>query len=176
MLSCPTCNHPSQDGDLFCSKCGTAIFKRAFQTVDIESLTTEKVIPDVAVESNAVLNRSGLVYHVGDQKRLEPIRHRAYIGRDPKELPDTDLLASFIDVTAYGAHLMGVSRLHARIDVDKDGKYRIIDLRSTNGTRVNDLRLEPFQSFPLKESDHVWLGSFHIQVLYRAYDVVGSES
>jgi hypothetical protein len=174
-MNCPHCNRQAIDGELFCSNCGTALFKRSFQTVDIDTLSAVDVTQSTTIDSNAILNRSGLVYLGDETHHLETIRHRAYIGRDPKELPETDLLASFIDVTAFGGHLMGISRLHARLDVDKDGNYRIIDLRSTNGTKVNDVRLEAFQSYPLKENDHVWLGNFHIQVLYRAYDTVTAE-
>lgn len=174
-MNCPQCNHKAVDGELFCLNCGTALFKKTYQTVNIDTLSTDDVVLVTEVKSNAVLNRSGLVYLNGEQFHLESIRHRAYIGRDSNELPETDLLASFIDVSPFGGHLMGVSRLHARIDVAKDGTYRIIDLRSTNGTKVNDVKLDAFQSYPLKENDHVWLGNFHIQVLYRAYDMVTAE-
>jgi hypothetical protein len=49
-----------------------------------------------------------------------------------------------------------VSRRHARIAFER-GRYRLTDLGSTHGTRVNGLSLDPGQPFPLDNGDLVTL-------------------
>ena len=46
----------------------------------------------------------------------------------------------------------GVSRLHCEI-VRVQGGYGLVDLGSTNGTRLNGERLVPYKLYPLQEGD-----------------------
>ena len=50
-----------------------------------------------------------------------------------------------------------VSRMHARITMEKDGFY-LEDLNSTNGTCKNGLRLQPYEKRKLESEDEVRLG------------------
>ena len=52
----------------------------------------------------------------------------------------------------------GISRMHARLHRGVAG-WSVEDLGSTNGTRVNWLRIEPGEQVPLREGDVVGLGS-----------------
>ena len=47
-----------------------------------------------------------------------------------------------------------VSRIHARIE-ELDGQLVICDCRSTNGTRVNGIRLRPEERYPLQSGDEI---------------------
>ncbi|MFH1017525.1 MAG: GGDEF domain-containing protein [Pseudomonadota bacterium] len=61
-------------------------------------------------------------------------------------------------------HEDGVSRQHARIDVG-EGTYKISDLKSTNGTFVND---EPIkQAVTLKDGDKIRLGEVVLRFSYQ---------
>jgi ABC transport system ATP-binding/permease protein len=65
-----------------------------------------------------------------------------------------------IDNTNYGAMQLDspvVSRRHATISANKDGSHTIEDW-STNGTFVNDLRVE--RSMPLQDGDRIRIGPF----------------
>ncbi|MBC8104833.1 MAG: FHA domain-containing protein, partial [Cytophagales bacterium] len=58
-----------------------------------------------------------------------------------------------------------VSGAHAVIEQEK-GRCYLIDLNSTNGTRLNDRRIAPGQREPLSEGDEVIFGqtplTFHV--------------
>ena len=57
-----------------------------------------------------------------------------------------------------------VSRRHVRL-TRLDGRLRVEDLNSTNGTRVNGRRLEPFAPCVLAPGDAVVLGDVHLAAL-----------
>jgi diguanylate cyclase (GGDEF)-like protein len=59
-------------------------------------------------------------------------------------------------------HDPSVSRLHARIDVDARGALSIVDLRSTNGTFVNERSAE--EPLPVELGDRVLVGAVPVSV------------
>ncbi len=63
----------------------------------------------------------------------------------------------------------GMSRSHAMLQPGPGGGYLLADLRSTNGTYVNGLRLE--QVVPLRDGDKIELGE--IAVTYRCQQAPG---
>lgn len=52
-----------------------------------------------------------------------------------------------------------VSRLHAVLRISPDGRATLIDRQSTNGTYINNNRLEPGQSVMLSDGDRLRVGS-----------------
>jgi len=76
-------------------------------------------------------------------KRFDLKGNNIGIGRDP----ESDI---FLDEET-------VSRKHARIEKGS-GQTVVIDLGSTNGTYINDERVMPFTSTPLKEGDRLKFG------------------
>lgn len=81
------------------------------------------------------------------------------IGRsDPKRglLPEVDL-------TPYAAHVLGVSRQHARVNIRSDG-ITVQDLSSANGTFLNGHVLNPNQEYRLRDGDQLSFGQLHVQV------------
>ncbi len=54
-----------------------------------------------------------------------------------------------------------ISKRHARI-VRKEGRFKIVDLKSTNGTYINGRRIEG--PYDLKEGDKIYVGDFTIEL------------
>ncbi len=72
-----------------------------------------------------------------------------------------------IDLTPYGGHQRGVSRLHARLHVENNELY-VTDLNSSNGTFLDGERLTPNQPYKVtKRYSLLVLGSLSIQLSYR---------
>jgi pSer/pThr/pTyr-binding forkhead associated (FHA) protein len=69
-------------------------------------------------------------------------------------MPDLDLLP-------FGGETAGVSRQHAKICAIDSDLY-IIDLGSTNGTRVNDRQVLGDKPTKLNEGDHIEFGNLHV--------------
>ena len=72
-----------------------------------------------------------------------------------------------IDLSGFDAYKMGVSRYHAMI-LTFDNRVTIKDLNSLNGTRLNNLDLEPSREYLLEHDDTVSFGmlSFDITFVY----------
>ncbi|MGB9753106.1 zinc-ribbon domain-containing protein [Roseiflexus castenholzii] len=62
-----------------------------------------------------------------------------------------------IDLTPFGGESGGVSRQHARL-IHSGGQWSIVDLGSTNYTRVDGLRIEPGAPHPLKDGARLQFG------------------
>ena len=56
-----------------------------------------------------------------------------------------------------------ISKVHVRFELD-EGKWQIVDLGSSNGTRLNGLKLEPDRAYFLRGGDELVLGD--IVILY----------
>lgn len=56
-----------------------------------------------------------------------------------------------------------VSRIHARF-VEKDGRISLIDMNSTNGTFVNEIRLEQEEIVPLEDGDEIRFGNVKMRL------------
>lgn len=72
-----------------------------------------------------------------------------------------------VDLSSFDAYKMGVSRFHAMI-LTLDKRVTIKDLNSLNGTRLNDLDLQPSREYLLEHDDKVTFGklSFLVQFEY----------
>ena len=71
-----------------------------------------------------------------------------------------------IDLAPYEGYAEGVSRLHAAIRVTDRG-VMIVDLGSSNGTRINGQKIVPNVNYPLKDGDMLALGRIKLQISIR---------
>ncbi|MBK8020467.1 MAG: FHA domain-containing protein [Chloroflexi bacterium] len=68
-----------------------------------------------------------------------------------------------VDLAECAGREKGVSRRHAAI-VQYRGELHLIDLRSVNGTFLNDQVLSPDQPYPLGADSHIRLGTLEIKM------------
>jgi len=102
-----------------------------------------------------------LVLNVGEvnPKTLAvKLKERITVGRAGTEGEQPDL-----DLSPFEALDKGVSRLHAAF-LYRDEQICIEDLSSTNGTRINGLKLVPGKHYRLRNGDELELGSLRIVV------------
>jgi len=86
--------------------------------------------------------------------------HRLIMGRSDENITHID-----INLAAYKAAQLGVSRCHAALEV-VDKTLMISDLNSTNGTFLNGQRISPSQRRVVRDSDEILLGGPAIHVVY----------
>lgn len=168
MIICPNCHHQEYAGALFCSECATQLVVTGKSYVvgetdifgnDQLELYTVKKRP---VSSRIAPGEKIFLRVMSDSSLIELAGRREFtIGRGVKG----QLILPDVDLGLYEAHAMGVSRLHAVIKVT-DEMVMIMDLGSSNGTLVNDRKIEGHQECALKHGDVVALGRLQFEVLY----------
>ncbi|HXF04672.1 MAG TPA: protein kinase [Blastocatellia bacterium] len=140
---CSQCGVPIGFDDLYCASCG------ARQPLEIEPLRSTAALLVLSPDGSEVRDR----YTLSKESNL--------IGRtDPISgvFPEVDL--SRHDPQAK------VSRRHARIWREND-RYLVEDLRSVNGTLLNEtILLTPQTPYPLRDGDLLRLGE--VRLLFRA--------
>ncbi|MEN8243060.1 MAG: FHA domain-containing protein [Chloroflexota bacterium] len=113
-------------------------------------------------EANAIpIQKQIALYFVDTGQVLELDNSKDYtIGRKSKGqsvVPD-------IDMTPFKAYEWGISRMHAGMST-KEGKVRITDKGSANGTWHAGKRIAPDTPYELHDGDIFMLGKLRIQVL-----------
>ncbi len=163
MKQCPVCGHMEYEGALFCSECGAPLFRQPPEPAG-RRFPKEQASPETPAEeiSHPAAGKIVLVVEeTGNKIILNGASRREWIlGRTA---PGQTIVPD-IDLTPYEAYDNGVSRLHAAIRISEDGKATITDLGSSNGTRLNGLKIPPNIPQPLSEGDRVLLGKLALRV------------
>jgi pSer/pThr/pTyr-binding forkhead associated (FHA) protein len=164
---CPSCKLYNEPGAIFCVHCGTP-----FEEANIPIVTTsrfgmpESTPPepvDHPLQPPEIIPESGIAFFFVDEKMPFELRadEEFVVGRKTDDSPE-----KIVDLINYDAFGHGVSRRHAKIRRAASG-YEIIDLESTNGTWVNEQRLNPNKPYPLASGSMLRLGRMRIYVMYK---------
>lgn len=172
MILCPNCQHHEVSGALFCSECAAqlafpevmstqAIYRSQSDTVLGSSTArpTHTPVPPALAGADAVVSLSLL-----ESGQILPLagRNEFTLGRVAEGQP----ILPDVDLSPYEAYAHGVSRLHAVLKVKKD-MVALMDLGSSNGTRINGQKIQPNVDMNLNHGDVISLGKFKIQILLR---------
>lgn len=149
MAVCPQCGAVHMPSARICRKCGA----RLVSGEPPEPTPSESALLDF---EEPVL----MLTVASSGERLRLMGQPEYIlGRaDPERRIWVD-----VDTTDYKGWESGVSRRHARIFVQQ-GRFFVEDLRSANGTYLNEIRLEPGRSYELQTGDTIKLGILRFYV------------
>ncbi len=157
---------------MYCEECGTQIVPvdrmatqsiRRVSTSSLRSSLAAAYPGELPAGPSSVANLAPSLYLVdaGEVILLEGqnefVLGRAVEGQARR--PD-------IDLSPFGAFSQGVSRLHAAVRV-AGPRVSILDLGSSNGTRINGQKLNPHAEFTLHHGDMIALGKLKIQFLVR---------
>jgi len=170
MSLCHECGAVYLEGALYCIECGAYVFH------DADSDMTLKVaasgVADSEVSTRPLDYRLGfgikadrIVFVVPSSgRRLEvELGQTISVGRvDTRQgiWPEVDLTLD------EGAE-KGVSRKHALVRSSDEGVV-LVDLGSTNGTRVNDRRMPPERPHLLKNGDAVRFGNLLVRIYFES--------
>jgi len=169
MIRCPSCHHEEYDGALYCSECGAPLHHLPATT---QNLTVGKDVwlptGNTFSGTNRVETEGQVVLFLVETGQRILLEHAGEwtLGR----LTNQQAVVPDIDLTPCQAYEQGVSRLHATIHVDEKGRVTITDVGSSNGTRVNGIKILPNTPHPLQHGDMVALGKLVFQVLIQHPD------
>ncbi len=176
MIVCPNCHHKELPGALFCSECGARLISLDYLTTQsIKKSNTDNLDPSKLEEEldlsslpdDLLSKESGsadiVLYLIEAKQTLQLVGRKEYtLGRVAEGQP----ILPDVDLSPFDAYSQGVSRLHAALKINKN-RVAIMDLGSSNGTRVNGQKIVPHVDYPINHNDQIALGKLRIQVLVR---------
>lgn len=169
MIICPSCKHQESEGELFCSNCGARIWgpgteqskTAVFDSKQLRPATTGGIGP-LAMSSSIKPGQVALSISGTIQPVMLEGRQEYYLGREGGGEPHMLV----VNLNPYGAREKGVSRLHAILRVDQH-QLLLVDLGSTNGTRLNGALLQAQKPTRLENSDEIQLGKLSLKVNFN---------
>ncbi len=150
MKRCAACGTDNLDDANFCDNCGGALEKAPGAAAQPFAMA--------GVSTGRAFLRSEVT---GREYELLP-GVESLVGRGDRARG----LAPEVELDDGAALQQGVSRPHAKV-VFREGDYYLIDLNSTNRTRINGTELEPQRPYGLKTGDHVELGQYRLTFILR---------
>lgn len=175
MIICPNCHHKEFPGALFCSECGARLISLDYlNTQSIQKTTSDMLDQSKLGGAGETLKTSGnlqkpepnaeLALFVIDSKQTLQLAGRTEftLGRIAEGQP----ILPDVDLSPFEAYSQGVSRLHAALKVHHD-RVAVMDLGSSNGTRVNGQKIVPHVDYPVNQGDIIALGKLKIQIILR---------
>jgi hypothetical protein len=166
---CPVCKTKNELEASFCEHCGARLddpfMDSGAKTTDLLALTPERIRNRSFREAKeAVVPGSGIAFYVEGQSNPVYIDSKGefILGRKPGTTAEM-----LLDLAPFGGYGLGLSRRHAVIRRTGNG-YEVLDLGSVNGTWLNEQKLVPHKSYPLRSGSHLRLGRMRLLVLYRS--------
>jgi pSer/pThr/pTyr-binding forkhead associated (FHA) protein len=180
MKTCPRCGKQNRPGIFLCEYCGTNLLTgeavSATRNLSQQQVKEDETLHTAPSPKPAEAPRSGgTVFEEQMTLRVEIPGAPGPITLTPTEerelllgrLDATANILPDVDFTPHAAYQLGISRKHAAI-ILKARQLYIKDLRSSNGTFVNNIRLVPFELYPLRSGDEVKLGQLVVKVHFTA--------
>ena len=137
---CEACRHPNDVSYLECEKCQADL---SFIHPSMVNLEPPSEIPDELPKSRSTVRMAQLkLVSLKDGFEILIPWEGGLIGREGNLSPD------------YFASNLYISNEHTRIEFNEDG-YTLVDRTSTNGTRLNGVKVDKGIKYPLRSGDRV---------------------
>jgi hypothetical protein len=119
--------------------------------------------PPLPLDAIRSLKPDELLLMIGGSRQLVTVSvtEQVTLGR-----VSDDMTSNHVALDDYGAHQLGVSRMHAALH-RRDDEFFLEDLGSANGTWINDQCLNPREAHALSNNDNIRLGDMLVWVYYR---------
>ncbi len=158
---CPVCGAPYRAGELACAYCGY-VFVTSARTHKFEEdkdVAHRKSWPTGDV---LAIEQKPITFEIDGQKLTLAISETITVGRLSGIASD---IVPDVDLSAYNAGELGVSRQHIRLR-RKGTLIYVADLNSTNGTLLNGRRLIPEGERLIRSGDELRLGHLKVRVKF----------
>jgi len=168
MRTCPYCAHSNMEGELFCEDCGEVLLEGAAArtaTRQFDRITSQLMINKSTWGTARFGMESTVIIRVRDvdEPLSVEVEEETTLGRVD---PASDSRPN-VDLSAFGAQDLGVSRVHAAIRRGEE-TLTLVDLGSANGTHLNGQLLVADQPRVLRDGDEIRLGKLVCHIFFRS--------
>ncbi len=157
MQICPHCGKENFEGVIFCDRCGVALVAVPLATRQLSQAEDRGGADSLGGENILIIQVENQ-----DNPITIQVKHEIILGR----VSDTSDTTTYINLTPLGGDLRGVSRRHARL-LREGGAVYLMDLNSTNGTRLNGESLAAGVEKRLRDGDEIALGKLRLYVFFK---------
>lgn len=165
-MICPDCGHHNRVGVQACENCGADLYEALLEMVSTKQLSKADTREIEEVEGGASSPTSNpLVAYISNDKNPLAIERvpDVIVGRIDPSTPDDEV---GVDLSAYDAQELGVSRQHLRLFAAQNPP-RVMDMGSYNGTFINGEKVIPNQEYTLKSGDELRLGRLTMRLYFK---------
>ncbi len=149
MIACPVCKHRNSQGEEWCVECGWLLSQKT---------SGASIQEDTDIESNIDFKAFVILPERG---KMALRKSRTVVGRE------------FGDILL--AEDLNVSRIHFALVAESGGLY-LEDLRSSNGTLLNGVKIPPGRRYLLSDGDVISAGDTAIKIEFKGLEKEGEES
>jgi FHA domain len=158
---CPFCGKLYRVGELICPACGLS-FTSAGKTRLMEFVDIAPSPQKRPLYAGLVSGLKPITFQIESKCLALPLKEELVVGRRSE---GSDGVQPDVDLNAFSADELGVSRCHIRISHKATLVY-VADLGSLNGTWVNGFVLSPQVERLLRDGDSMRLGNLAIKVQF----------
>ena len=156
-------------------KIGSVMLKQSLDSMETEEFEQTRELPPEILKGDkrlqALLNRTVTGFPPGGVLRLVAVS----LQKDMLVYPEENVIigrrergkSPDVDLSLWGVYASGVSREHARLNIEGDGFLYLYDLGSTNGTTINEVRINPHEGYTLSDADVVRFGKLNVQFFFQ---------
>lgn len=186
---CEECGYRNLTGTLFCEDCGLPVdmqVKEAYKKAILTNVPDQQMKPQAKAERVTADEPPPTIlfddtkpgtfkFEAGSRLmfEIEGVREPVLV-KTPQAKPivlgRNDADSSFmpeVDLVPFEALRNGVSRRHAALKL-KRKRLDLVDLKSSNGTFLNGVRLDPGEPQQLRDGDKLQLGQMNITVRFAS--------
>jgi hypothetical protein len=170
MILCPNCQHHEITGALFCSECGA-------QLIILEPVSTQALYHSQSDQLQGSETPAPTKPPTSPLPQVQDVKVTLHLVDHGNDLPlagrteytlgrvaEGQPILPDVDLSMFDAYSKGVSRLHSSLKINNQ-RVTVVDLGSSNGTRVNGQKIAPNVDYPINNGDIISLGKMKIQVL-----------
>lgn len=162
VITCRNCGKENSFSASTCVQCGKPLDRNMTLMTRLISPTENSAAPIPHSQHVGKLSPQGVALYISTyaEPLIVTLKNKATLGRK-RDLAEPDL----IDLTAYDAYRLGLSRNHA-VMFFKDVSLCIQDIGSANGTWLNGVRLQPYDVVALIPGSTISLARLPMVVYY----------
>ena len=166
MIQCSECDESLYPGTLYCTNCGASVVSIKNEVAVLEEPVEVEPPNLVGQNFDSLSGKRDVILMIPFSGRYVsyPVQQHIRVGRASA----TSSMQPELNLQDDAGIEHGVSRHHALVRPDDRGRGLVLlDLGSTNGTKLNNYRLPPNLPYPLKSGDEIQFGSLLVHVFLK---------